>query len=296
MRAPAGTAEAAVSLAFRPRSPLLAPYVRSIGFDMGPELPTRHERIVPSGGVSLMINLHEDEFRVYHGPEHAAVHRVGGAMLAGPRTRAIVIDTAEQRCVVTVSFTTGGAAPFFAEPLTEARDLLVDLTDLWGRHGAALRERLLAAPTPPQAARLIEAALVERAATAPAAQAGDPDDATAAAVARAAAAFDRGASVSEVAGHLGLLPKRFTRMFAERTGLTPKRFSRLRRLQRLLGDVHDRVPAQGAVNWAEIAAAHGYFDQAHLINDFRAITGITPAAYLAAVGDAPNHVPVARGP
>jgi AraC-like DNA-binding protein len=98
--------------------------------------------------------------------------------------------------------------------------------------------------------------------------------------------------VSEVAAGLGLAPKRFARLFRDRIGLTPKRFSRVRRLQRLLSEVHGR----GTVNWAEMAAAHGYFDQAHLINDFRAITGLTPAAYLAAAGPAPNHVPLPRVP
>jgi AraC-like DNA-binding protein len=281
----------ATSVAFRPRSPLLAPFVRSIGFDVSDAAPARLERSVPSGDVSLMVNLHEDEFRTYHGPERTAVHRVGGAMLAGPRTEATVIDTAEQRHIVTVSFTPGGAAPFFGVPVSEARDRLVDLGELWGRDGAVLRERLLAAPTQRHATQIIEAVLLERVATAPA---GDPanDPAAAGAVAFAVAAFERGASVSEVAAGLGLSAKRFARVFRDRTGLTPKRFSRVRRLQRLLRAVHGR----GTVNWAEVAAAHGYFDQAHLINDFRAITGLTPAAYLAAAGAAPNHVPLPRVP
>jgi len=30
-----------------------------------------------------MVNLHEDEFRTYHGPGHGDVRRIGGAMLAG---------------------------------------------------------------------------------------------------------------------------------------------------------------------------------------------------------------------
>jgi len=33
------------------------------------------------------------------------------------------------------------------------------------------------------------------------------------------------------------------------------------------------------VNWAELAADCGYFDQAHLIRDFRAFAGITPREY-----------------
>ena len=36
------------------------------------------------------------------------------------------------------------------------------------------------------------------------------------------------------------------------------------------------------MSWADVAADLGYADQAHLIRDFRAATGQTPAAYAAA--------------
>jgi AraC-like DNA-binding protein len=39
------------------------------------------------------------------------------------------------------------------------------------------------------------------------------------------------------------------------------------------------------VNWADLAADCGYFDQAHLIRDFRAFAGITPLAYSRALTD-----------
>jgi len=38
--------------------------------------------------------------------------------------------------------------------------------------------------------------------------------------------------------------------------------------------------ADGPSSWASIAAAAGYYDQAHLIAEFRAIAGMTPRAFL----------------
>jgi AraC-like DNA-binding protein len=38
----------------------------------------------------------------------------------------------------------------------------------------------------------------------------------------------------------------------------------------------DRPPS-----WAELAFRCGYFDQSHLIHDFRAIVGVTPTEYIA---------------
>ena len=115
----------------RPRSTALAPFVTSLGF-FESELEPRRERVLPSGHVSLMVNLHEDEFRSYHGPDYASVRRTRGAAFTGPQARHTVIDIEEQRCLVYVSFRLGGAAAFFDAPLDETTDELVDLEDLWG--------------------------------------------------------------------------------------------------------------------------------------------------------------------
>jgi hypothetical protein len=90
-----------MSLVIRPRSAALAPLVRSLGHVDGILAPGR-ERMLPSGGISLMVNLWEDEFRTYDSPHSMTAQRTRGAVLAGPRAQSTVIDTAEQRCLVEV--------------------------------------------------------------------------------------------------------------------------------------------------------------------------------------------------
>ena len=79
-------------------------------------MPFTLERIVPNGQAHLMINLAEDEFRIYDPSQTNRVNRQSGAVLAGPHARSTVIDTREQRCLVAVEFQCGGAAHFFPMP------------------------------------------------------------------------------------------------------------------------------------------------------------------------------------
>src|SRR5215472_6943097 len=131
----------------RPRSTLLAPFVASFHYHEG-DFPTAVERILPTGQAHLMVNLDEDEFRTYSGADCGTVHRVCGAVLAGPHGRPVAIDTREQRWLIAVEFKVGGAAGFFPMSISEACDQVIELGDLWGRDGGLLRERLCAASTP----------------------------------------------------------------------------------------------------------------------------------------------------
>jgi AraC-like DNA-binding protein len=267
-----------MSLVVRPCSPELAPFVRSLGYFAG-ELPHARERVLPSGEMSLLVNLHEDEFRTYEGPESEIVRRTHGAALLGPRATHQIIDTEEQRCLIEVDFEFGGAWHFFPVPSSACRDELVELDELWGREGRVLRERLLEAATPAEQLRIVERVLLEHVA-----RPLDPDPATTFAV----AALERGLPVADVTSRLGLLSKTFLRRFRERVGLAPKEFSRVRRLQRVLRS----VGSSGETSWAEIAAEQGYYDQSHLIHDFRELTGITPTAYRPRSAPERNHVPL----
>ncbi|HKA49284.1 MAG TPA: helix-turn-helix domain-containing protein [Candidatus Dormibacteraeota bacterium] len=261
-----------------PQAPALAPLIRSLSI-IGEMLPSRLERMVPTGDMNLLVNLDADEFRTYDGPDRGRVRRVRGAVLAGPRDRHTVIDTEEQRRLLIVHFRPGGALPFLAASPWETSNQFVALHDLWGADGCVLRERLLEAATTAQKLKIVESTLLEHAV-----RPLRPDPA----IAFAVAAFERGVSVSEVMSRLGLLPKSFTRRFRERIGLLPKRFSRVRRLQGVL----EAIERRQTVDWAEIALDHRYCDQAHLINDFRELVGMTPSTYLQAVGQQRNHVPL----
>lgn len=259
--------------------PELAPFVEAFWY-VEADLPPGLERKLPSGEMQLVVNLAEDELRWYDGPRLDQRRTTHGAGLCGVLAGPVGIDTAEQQRVVGASFRLGGTLPFFAEPGAALTEPVIGLEALWGRPGSTVRERLLEQPTPDRMLQELETLLLERVV-----RPLHPDPVLAAAV----LALDSGRSVAGVVDTLGMTASTFTRRFRQATGLAPKPFARVRRLQRVLGSLPGR---SRGMDWAAVAVRHGFFDQAHLINDFRALTGLTPSAYQPRSAMEPNH---ARG-
>ena len=55
--------------------------------------------------------------------------------------------------------------------------------------------------------------------------------------------------------------------------------------------IADTMRRAHGVSWAGVAAACGYYDQAHFIHDFRAFAGLTPTEYATRRRER-NHVPL----
>jgi len=244
-------------------------------------IPPAHakDRLMPRGTCGLMINLIEDETRLYTGADDNVVHRMRGAVLVGAHARYFVIDTREQRANVGVAFRPGGTWPFFDPAGDELQNEHVSLRDLWGPDGETLRERILAAPTPRDKLRQLEAELLARAIR-PLQRRPEVDFALS-----RLADPPPDYSIAMLSDHVGLSARRFTRLFTLEVGLTPKTYSRVRRFQRVMQAM------EGPTNdWTEVAQRCGYFDQSHLIRECREMSGFTPTELAARrIGDS-DHV------
>lgn len=88
---------------YQPAAPLNALIEKIWDWDMPPQLH-RFERVLPLPGAALIINLHEDETRVYADDENRTCTRSAAAILGGPMLGSQIIDTAEQVRVMGVVF------------------------------------------------------------------------------------------------------------------------------------------------------------------------------------------------
>jgi AraC-like DNA-binding protein len=227
------------------------------------------ERIVPSGTIELVINLAENEFRIYGRDTQADVcRRFPGAIVSGCYRVPFGIDTREHTSLVGVHFRPGGASGLLGAPPGEIADAHVALEGLWGPRARELRERLGTAPDSPARFDILERVLVGRV---PVRRGGRS------AVKAALRALEcPRVEIGEIAKNLGLSRRRLIEIFAEDVGMTPKRYARVRRFQRALAHAKTR-PAR----WAELALQCGYFDQAHLCREWAELTGLSPAELVA---------------
>lgn len=79
-------------------------------------------------------------------------------------------------------------------------------------------------------------------------------------------------SVDFVAAQSCLSPRQFERQARQRLGLSPKFYARLVRFSH----VYKYKELNPRASWIDIAARFGYYDQMHLIRDFKQFAGFSP--------------------
>jgi AraC-like DNA-binding protein len=199
-------------------------------------------RVVPDGCVDLVWSGTTGEIRV-----------------AGPDTGPVIEANDHY---AGVRFRPGMATCALGVPVDALRDGRVPLTELWGDAGARIAERVTAAADP--RAALLRATAVRLRAGPPA----DPlvDGVVAAMTSGSPAGSPPG--VTALADRLGLSERQLRRRCHAAFGYGPKILYRVLRFQRALG------MARGGMEFAGVAYAAGYADQAHLARDVRELAGV----------------------
>jgi AraC-like DNA-binding protein len=250
---------------YKPPFPL-SQYVQYIWRATNSGMPSSRQRVYPNGAMALVIHLKRPTASYYFDDR---VLKVRVPLLAGPYSMSFHMDPSESTEVIGVLFRPGAGRVFFPIAAHELHNDGVALSDLypgeadcllnelctaWGENAQFLvMEKYLrhklhrAAPIPPAVAYAIEQLSNE---TGP-------------------------HRIRQIQSDTGFSHTHFIQLFREHVGLTPKLFGRVRRFHALLGQIEKGSP----LNWAGLAAACGYFDQAHLIHDFRVFAGVTPLEY-----------------
>jgi AraC-like DNA-binding protein len=268
-----------------PVSPALRPYVHCFGvFEAVPAgaaiRPVPGEKchqtfpaddrltdsVIPDGRVMLNFNL-GDAFTLEHDSKETKLKELSHVI--GADTGRARMGFGRHVEFLGVMFRPGRAAAFLGVPVDELTGRFTALTDLWGSRGRLLEEEVRDLRATRARIERIECELLRRLG-----RSEEPDE-------RFASLADwiarhRGVvRVEKLSEASGLSRQYLTRKFRRLVGVTPKQFCRLARFDALLQATYQNPQ----VNWAAVALDCGYYDQAHLIAEFKEFTGLTPSQF-----------------
>jgi methylphosphotriester-DNA--protein-cysteine methyltransferase len=251
-----------VFIATFPPSEPLRHFVEKIQV-METDAPTTRA-VLPSPGVVLGIRYAGSATLV----EGSVPRRLGNSGVTGIRTTLRRMHTSAGGGIVVVNFRTLGAAQFFEQPLHEIFGEMVRLDELEAQSELdGIEERVALAATPSDRARVVDAFLCKRL------RDRSPDPLVAAA---AAAIRSRGGvlRIHALAKELGTSQDPLEKRFRRTIGASPKQFASIIRFLRVVRGFERGKPL------TELAHEAGYYDQPHLVHDFRSFTGEAPERFL----------------
>jgi AraC-like DNA-binding protein len=217
----------------------------------------------PTAGDSAILVLPPD-------PAITVVWRMTAAgdsdvLVSGPRTKASYQPKKDLPVCLRLRIRPGRVLPLLGTAPDELVDRVVPLTDLWGSAAVSLAAELVEYRDDPVRAADLLAERLE--ATAP----GRPRRQVELVLA-ALRELSAGTGVGRTAGRTGVSERYLRRIFTQTVGIPPKHFARINRVRNVL-----TRPG----SWSTVATEAGYFDQSHLVAEFRSIMRVTPGAFAA---------------
>jgi AraC-like DNA-binding protein len=242
----------------------LADFVATMWFGEG-RVSYQRDRILPSGQSQLLINLGPPQYRIEPGPPERRVPFVD-MWYSGLHQGPIDTEAPYGNALLGVAFSARGTYPWLGPQLEGLADRIIALADALGDGVLKLRERLLDTQDIVERFTMLERWLIARLSPR---QAVHP--AVRWAVDRIAASGGK-VPVEQLATQTGYTRKHLADLFVRQVGLTPKALCRIHRFRGALALLDGAMQ----VPWAALADQCGYYDQSHLIHDFRAFSGLSP--------------------
>jgi AraC-like DNA-binding protein len=223
------------------------------------------QRIVPDGHCELVVHL-GDPYR-----EVGAASAQPRVLFAGQLTRPLWLEATGRSRVIGARFRPASARAFAGGSMRHTTDqrLALDIID------PGIAEALLASLAPKSSGDRMEtvgAWIGERIA-----RRALGDDPAVRAAAEHIEHKGGEVDVAEVAAAAGLGRRTLERRFLDHVGVSPALLANVLRFRR----VFDAIEHDCARPWTDAAAAVGYYDQSHLIRDFRRFVGCTPTEFAA---------------
>lgn len=187
-------------------------------------------------------------------------------VLVGPQFSRVNIKVHRQLSAIRADFLPGGLYRLLGIPMHELLDGGFDAIDFFGPEMTCINEQLQHISNLEDGKNIVEKFLLRQVASL-----------------KGILPFD--AALRMLLHHNGSLPiektaamsclsmKQFERKCRERIGMNPKMYARILRFSKAYR-LHEACPQ---LSWTQIAYDAGYYDQMHMIRDFKAFAGVNPS-------------------
>lgn len=264
-----------------PPSAGLAPIVERYWLLEGAPDEIGAEPILPDGHPEIIVHAGDPFVEVDAGGVGRPQARV---LFAGQLTRAMRVKPSGLSRIAGARLRPFGGYALLGRPQHPFTDRVVPMQELDAPLAAHLLDRVATLPADHDLVTALDAAL------APAAAAAGAREISLAPIVDLAITRRGLVRVSDLAAAAGVGPRQLERTFQTQVGLSPKIFLRILRFQEVLNAVRRPAGADGASgdedrheqdvrSWADLALAHGFYDQAHFIRDFKGFVGESPTAW-----------------
>ncbi len=175
-----------------------------------------------------------------------------------------------------IKFRPGAFQPLLRSSVSEITDTIMPLHDLFGADGTAYEEEMLSLTNDPEKIACAERFL--------ASHIPEPEELNDEvrqielinSIIEEVIRNKEIRRVEEISDRFSVSVRSLQRMFDRFVGVPPKWIIRRYRLFEAV----DAMNSGADVDWAQLALQLGYFDQAHFINDFKAMVGVSPGDYV----------------
>ncbi|WP_152362489.1 AraC family transcriptional regulator [Microlunatus speluncae] len=251
----------------------------AVGYSSAGNPPGLH-RGLPSPYLTFIFALDEAPIIGAESPDLALAPTAPRAavLLGGLHRRPAYVVQPRQQVGIQLAVHPLAARRLFGPPTRELAELVGDGAAVLGDDSERLRQRMAEAATWPERFDALWCYLRRRAELA------DRVAGPAPALVEAwhwLARFGGTGSMDGLSRHLGYSGRRVGQLFSDELGVSPKQLGRLFRFEFARRQISAEVSRTGRCDLAQVAADRGFYDQSHLVRDFRQFTGTNPSTWIA---------------
>ncbi len=218
-------------------------------------------------GLEFAFNLGDPIEFLTNNPDPAIARH---SCICGPMTQLMRIRPIGRVEVLGVCFRPGGAYPFFFYPAVDLVNGYAEIDDLWGARGLGIVDRIQdGCHTTKERIDFLDRHFLHLL------DKNQRNDSCLAASLKVIEALNGQVNIGRLAGLVGLSSRQLERRFKEQVGMSPKQLCRSLRFK----NIFKNIATSHTDCWVSTAQACGYYDQSHLIKDFKHYLGSSPTDY-----------------